>query len=170
MKKIFITVISLIFILILGACSKNRNAPEEVQVLNIWSRPALEGNNSAVYFIIMNDQKEDDKLILAETSIAESTEIHLSSNVDGVMKMIQQDFVEIKAGKITGFYQTPDCSNAQKKLRILEKYRLEDYAEIYAYGNSEEDQEMLSLAHQRYLEGQDKQLPKINLPSDSMTY
>lgn len=78
--------------------------------------------------------------------------------------------VEIKAGKITGFYQTPDCSNAQKKLRILEKYRLEDYAEIYAYGNSEEDQEMLSLAHQRYLEGQDQQLPKINLPSDSMTY
>ena len=103
MKKIFITVISLIFILILGACSKNRNAPEEVQVLTIWSRPALEGNNSAVYFIIMNDQKEDDKLILAETSIAESTEIHLSSNVDGVMKMIQQDFVEIKAGKKVEF-------------------------------------------------------------------
>src|SRR5690606_4450033 len=73
--------------------------------------------------------------------------------------------VEIKAGKITGFYQTPDCSNIQKKIRILEKYNLQDYAEIYAYGNSEEDEEMLSLAHQRYLEGQDQQLPKINLPS-----
>lgn len=78
--------------------------------------------------------------------------------------------VEIKAGKTTGFYQTPDCSNQQKKSRILEKYKLQDYAEIYAYGNSEEDEEMLSLAHQRYLEGHDKQLPKINILSNSMQY
>jgi len=78
--------------------------------------------------------------------------------------------VEIKAGKMTGFYQTPDCSNQQKKSRILEKYKLQDYAEIYAYGNSEEDEEMLSLAHQRYLEGHDKQLPKINILSNSMPY
>jgi HAD superfamily phosphoserine phosphatase-like hydrolase len=47
--------------------------------------------------------------------------------------------VEIKAGKLTGFYQTPDCSNTQKKIRILEKYNLDNYAEIYAYGNSKED-------------------------------
>ncbi|MFZ7812704.1 HAD family hydrolase [Acinetobacter lwoffii] len=78
--------------------------------------------------------------------------------------------VEIKAGKMTGFYQTPDCSNTQKKIRILEKYNLDNYAEIYAYGNSEEDEEMLSLAHQRYLEGHDKQLPKINILSNSMPY
>ncbi|WP_216936805.1 MULTISPECIES: HAD-IB family phosphatase [unclassified Acinetobacter] len=78
--------------------------------------------------------------------------------------------VEIKAGEITGFYQTPDCSNQQKKLRILEKYKLQDYAEIYAYGNSDEDKEMLSLAHHCYLEGRDKQLPKINISSSSMPY
>ena len=78
--------------------------------------------------------------------------------------------VEIKAGEITGFYQTPDCSNQQKKLRILEKYKLQDYAEIYAYGNSDEDKEMLNLAHHRYLEGRDKQLPKINISSSSMPY
>jgi len=78
--------------------------------------------------------------------------------------------VEIKAGKMTGFYQTPDCSNQQKKIRILEKYKLQDYAEIYAYGNSEEDEEMLSLVHQRYLEGHDKQLPKINISAHSMPY
>ncbi|MGE8539007.1 MAG: HAD-IB family hydrolase [Acinetobacter sp.] len=78
--------------------------------------------------------------------------------------------VEIKAGKITGFYQTPDCSNQQKKLRILEKYNLENYAEIYAYGNSDEDEEMLSLAQHSYMVGRDKQLPKINIPSESIAY
>lgn len=69
--------------------------------------------------------------------------------------------VEIKAGKMTGFYQTPDCSNTQKKIRILEKYKLKDYAEIYAYGNSEEDEEMLSLANYPYLVGKNQQLPQI---------
>ena len=69
--------------------------------------------------------------------------------------------VEIKAGKITGFYQTPDCSNQQKKLRILEKYKLEDYAEIYAYGNSEEDVDMLNLATYSYMVRTDQVLPKI---------
>ncbi|WP_168384850.1 HAD family hydrolase [Acinetobacter indicus] len=69
--------------------------------------------------------------------------------------------VEIKAGKMTGFYQTSDCSNEQKKIRILEKYNLENYAEIYAYGNSEEDEEMLSLADQHYFEGRDKKIPHL---------
>ena len=69
--------------------------------------------------------------------------------------------VEIKAGKITGFYQTADCSNDQKKIRILEKYNLDDYAEIYAYGNSYEDEEMLSLATYSYMAGVDQVLPKI---------
>ena len=78
--------------------------------------------------------------------------------------------VEIKAGKTTGFYQTPDCSNTQKKISILEKYNLDNYAEIYAYGNSKEDIEMLSLAQQSYFEGQDQQLPKINISAHSMPY
>lgn len=69
--------------------------------------------------------------------------------------------VEIKTGKMTGFYQTADCSNEQKKIRILEKYNLDDYAEIYAYGNSDEDEEMLSLANYPYLVGKNQQLPQI---------
>src|SRR5690606_21511076 len=71
--------------------------------------------------------------------------------------------VEIKAGKLTGFYQTPDCSNQQKKIRILEKYNLDNYAEIYAYGNSEEDLEMLSLAQYNYMVRRDKILPNLDL-------
>lgn len=98
MKKFLTTTLSIFLLVISVACSMNENANENIQVSNIWSRPALEGNNSAVYFTIVNGQKENDKLILAETTIAELTEIHLSSNVDGVMKMVQQEFVEIGAG------------------------------------------------------------------------
>ncbi|NNG76609.1 HAD-IB family hydrolase [Acinetobacter sp. ANC 4277] len=61
----------------------------------------------------------------------------------------------------TGQYITPDCSSEQKKLRILEKYSLDHYSVIYAYGNSVEDREMLGLATYSYMVGTDQQLPEI---------
>ena len=61
----------------------------------------------------------------------------------------------------TGQYITPDCSSEQKKLRILEKYSLDHYSVIYAYGNSIEDREMLGLATYSYMVGTDQQLPEI---------
>ncbi|NNH88237.1 HAD-IB family hydrolase [Acinetobacter terrae] len=61
----------------------------------------------------------------------------------------------------TGQYTTPDCSSEQKKLRILEKYSLNHYSVIYAYGNSIEDREMLGLATYSYMVGTDQQLPEI---------
>jgi len=90
--------ISILILLLITACSNNPNN-ENVQIEKIWSRPALEGNNSAVYFIIQNNQSTNEKMLSAESTIAEFSEIHLSSNVDGVMKMMEQENVEIEAGK-----------------------------------------------------------------------
>ena len=61
----------------------------------------------------------------------------------------------------TGQYTTPDCSSKQKRLRILEKYSLDHYSVIYAYGNSREDEEMLALANYTYMVGVDKIMPKL---------
>lgn len=61
----------------------------------------------------------------------------------------------------TGQYTTPDCSSEQKRQRILERYHLADYAVIYAYGNSHEDQEMLALADHGYMVGGSDHLPNI---------
>ena len=90
--------ISILILLLITACSNNPNN-ENVQIEKIWSRPALEGNNSAVYFIIQNNQSTNEKMLSAESTIAEFSEIHLSCNVDGVMKMMEQENVEIEAGK-----------------------------------------------------------------------
>ncbi|MFB0982395.1 MAG: HAD-IB family hydrolase, partial [Acinetobacter towneri] len=68
---------------------------------------------------------------------------------------------EIKNLQFTGQYSTPDCSREQKKIRILEQYDLENYAAIYAYGNSDEDDAMLSLATYSYMVGSDHSLPEI---------
>jgi hydroxymethylpyrimidine pyrophosphatase-like HAD family hydrolase len=48
-----------------------------------------------------------------------------------------------------------------KKIRIQQQYNLDDYQYIYAYGNSEEDLEMLSLADYPYMMGTENPLPAI---------
>lgn len=95
--------------------------------------------------------------------------ILVSATIDLYLEMIANTLsiellcskVEIKNRKLTGKYLTPDCSCLQKKLRILEAINLVDYEMIYAYGNSEEDKEMLSLAQHSYMVGFDKKLPVL---------
>ena len=58
--------------------------------------------------------------------------------------------IEEKAGRLTGKYVLGDCTGAEKARRIRERYDLARYARIYAYGDSDEDREMLDLAHEKY--------------------
>lgn len=58
--------------------------------------------------------------------------------------------LEEAGGRLTGRYVRGDCSCAEKLRRIRERYDLGRYAVIYAYGDTEEDEEMLALAHERY--------------------
>ena len=93
----------------------------------------------------------------------------VSASVDIYLQYICQQLnvalicteTEIKNLQFTGRYSTPDCSREQKKIRILEQYDLENYAAIYAYGNSDEDDAMLSLATYSYMVGSDHSLPEI---------
>ena len=58
--------------------------------------------------------------------------------------------LEVRSGRLTGRYCRGDCSGPTKTLLIRERYDLTRYSVIYAYGNTEEDREMLELAHRRY--------------------
>ena len=66
----------------------------------------------------------------------------------------------------TGQYITPDCSSEQKRQRVLEKYALDNYALIYAYGNSHEDDEMLALADHAYMVGNNQVMPLLSRAGD----
>lgn len=56
----------------------------------------------------------------------------------------------IKDGVLTGEFATLNCYGAEKVRRICEKYSLGEYWEIYAYGDSKGDREMLGVATQRF--------------------
>ncbi len=58
--------------------------------------------------------------------------------------------LEIQDDKITGRILGKNCHGPEKVRRIMEKYVVEDYDEIYAYGDTSGDLPMLKLATQPF--------------------
>ncbi len=58
--------------------------------------------------------------------------------------------LEIQDDKITGRILGKNCHGVEKVRRIMEKYVVEDYDEIYAYGDTSGDLPMLKLATQPF--------------------
>jgi len=55
--------------------------------------------------------------------------------------------MKFEKDRFTGIYETPNCYGIEKVRRIRQKFpRLETFQNIYAYGDSKGDREMLALA------------------------
>ncbi|HWY10165.1 MAG TPA: HAD-IB family phosphatase [Bacteroidia bacterium] len=54
-------------------------------------------------------------------------------------------------GICSGTFKTPNCNNNEKAVRIRQKYNLNDFSKIVAYGNSNGDKEMFELATETIL-------------------
>ena len=55
--------------------------------------------------------------------------------------------IEIIDGKLTGNFIGNDCSASEKRRRVESAYDLDSYNNIYAYGDTVEDKELLQLAN-----------------------
>jgi phosphatidylglycerophosphatase C len=53
-------------------------------------------------------------------------------------------------GRLTGRLRGPDCAGVGKVVRLNERYDLARFGVIHAYGDTQEDQAMLDLAHRRW--------------------
>lgn len=58
---------------------------------------------------------------------------------------------EVKGDTLTGRIKGENCYGKEKVNRIKEDYNLEDYDEIYAYGDSQSDWDMLNLATKKWM-------------------
>lgn len=58
--------------------------------------------------------------------------------------------LEAHTGILTGNYRQAQCIGEEKRRRVRERYDLESFDHIYAYGNSRDDAQMLELAHTRF--------------------
>ena len=58
--------------------------------------------------------------------------------------------LEMIDGKLSGKFDTKNCHGAEKVNRVQEKYHLNNFDYIYAYGDSHGDKELLKLADERH--------------------
>ena len=58
--------------------------------------------------------------------------------------------LEVKDGLLTGKIEGKNCHGEQKVICIREKWKLSDYDEVLAYGDSSGDKPMLALANRSF--------------------
>ena len=143
------------------AMFSNADALQLQQLAQQYASSLMSQLNPALLKQLKQHQALGDDVVLVSASI----DVYLKS----VCELLEIDLICTETEKInqlyTGQYTTPDCSSEQKKQRILDQYNLDDYAVIYAYGNSVEDHEMLELANYRFMVGNDAVLPKLSRPA-----
>ncbi len=140
-----------------NAMFKNADANEIITLAQEYAPVLLEHLNHKIYKQFLQHKKNGDEIVIVSASI----DIYLTIICELLKVKLICTETEILNGKLTGQYLTPDCSCEQKSLRILEQYNLDYYQHVYAYGNSNEDLEMCSLADFAYIVGKDQHLPKI---------
>lgn len=139
------------------AMFSNANALELQQMAREYATSLMSQLNLSLLKQLKQHQALGDDVVLVSASV----DVYLKH----VCELLNIDLICTHTEQInniyTGQYTTPDCSSEQKRQRILERYHLADYAVIYAYGNSHEDQEMLALADHGYMVGGSDHLPNI---------
>lgn len=58
--------------------------------------------------------------------------------------------VDVADGILTGNYINGDCSGITKKQLVEHRYNLSNFSTVYAYGDTPEDNELLSLADKKF--------------------
>ena len=91
-------------------------------------------------------QAHGDKVVIVSASL----ECWLKSwCIKNNINLISTKF-EMEGNILTGRFSTKNCYGQEKINRIKELYNLCDYDQIYAYGDSRGDKEMLNIAHKQY--------------------
>jgi periplasmic copper chaperone A len=92
----------LVISIFLAGCAGAKG--QQITVKGAWARPAPAGGNSAAYFTIDNPTGEEDALISAAASVAQTAELHESKmDANGTMSMTPQDSVPIPANATVEF-------------------------------------------------------------------
>lgn len=87
-----------ILIFMLAALSLSSCGTKQgIEVRESWMRPAAQGENGAIYFVIHNQGSSADRLTGVSSDIAESVEMHESEMSGDVMQMQPVDSVPLEA-------------------------------------------------------------------------
>jgi copper(I)-binding protein len=86
-------ILILIGAFLLTACG----AEKGIEIHSAWMRPASQGENGAIYFVIHNHSSQADELISVISDIAAAAEMHESKMSGDIMQMGQVESVPLEA-------------------------------------------------------------------------
>jgi periplasmic copper chaperone A len=93
-------------LLVAAACGSAPDATPPAQVLSVrdaWARAADSGANTAIYFTLANDGTEADTLTGVASGEAELTEMHVSTQHGGMMRMSRVTALPVPADDSVSF-------------------------------------------------------------------
>lgn len=140
-----------------AAMFKDTSATELEKLAQDYAELLLDDLDQQLLERLQQHQQLGDRVVLVSASV----DVYLKPLCDALAIDLICSATEVQNQRFTGNYLSADCSCAEKKRRVLQQYRLEEFAQVYAYGNSHEDLEMLSLAQQCFMVGVDQQLPPL---------
>ena len=97
MNRIFVFALTIVFLL-MGCVAPTA---EGVEVRDAWARPAAQGENGAVYFVIRSSEK--DAITDISSDVADAAEMHESMMNGDVMEMHRLASVPLGAGEDVTF-------------------------------------------------------------------
>ena len=82
--------------------------------------------------------------------VSASLDVYLESWAKDAGVEVLCSRLEQRGDRLTGRYVGADCCGAEKAARVRQAIPLSAYSDIYAYGDTEEDRELLQLATRRF--------------------
>jgi len=98
---------------------------------------------------IQQHQQRGDVLVLVSASL----DVYLQVWCQAYGFELLCSTLEVKEGRVTGRYMHGDCYGENKVRAIREKYDLNQFDIVYAYGDTQEDKPMLALAQKQFYRG-----------------
>lgn len=96
--KIFaaLTILLLLLIKVSSVYSQEKEQPKsKIQIHDPWIRPAAEGANTALFFVVENNSDQPDTLLSARSPLSELVEVHEMFKKEDMMGMREVEFVAI---------------------------------------------------------------------------
>jgi HAD superfamily hydrolase (TIGR01490 family) len=138
-----------------AAMFKNAEHAEIEAIAQQYSKHLKKHFNTKLLERLRQHQSLGDDVVIVSASV----NVYLKFIADELNVDLICTNAEVLEHKLTGKFATKDCSSAEKAIRTKKEFDLDQYQNIYAYGNSDEDLEMLNLANYPYYIGKDNDLP-----------
>lgn len=103
MKFLFAILMSIMLQIPAAATAHDQQDGHALEISDVWARKTRRTTSAAVYMRIHNATDRPDMILEATTPRASMTTLHMSSEMDGIMRMEMQDTVALPAGETVSF-------------------------------------------------------------------